>query len=254
MLTPDANSRKAAEAPTSASEQNLSGLDLYGDGNLPLMECQGHRLAAECAAQFIKMQTAAANDGIEIAICSSYRDFDRQLGIWNAKASGKRPVLDAGSQPIDIHSLDDNQLLDAILLWSALPGMSRHHWGTDLDLFDGKNINPESLQLVDSEYHPGGPCHKLHLWLMANAADFGFYFPYQLGLSGVSPEPWHLSYYPLADTYQAAFDTDKLKARLEQANIELKAPILTRLEALVSRYVHFVAPSPNGPVNPIIKK
>ncbi|WP_281214021.1 M15 family metallopeptidase [Shewanella insulae] len=240
MLTPDLNA--------------LEDLDLYGDGNLPLIDYQGHILAVECAAQFIKMQTAAAGDGIEIAICSSFRDFDRQLSIWNAKASGRRQVLDEASRPIDIQSLDDNQLMDAILLWSALPGMSRHHWGTDLDLFDAKNIDRESLQLIDSEYHPGGPCHKLHTWLASHAADFGFYFPYQAGLSGVSPEPWHLSYYPLADKYLTAFDSDKLKARLELAAIELKGPILTRLEALVSRYVYFVAPSPNGPVKQILKK
>ncbi|MCG9746379.1 M15 family metallopeptidase [Shewanella sp. Isolate8] len=227
---------------------------IYGFDEPTLVDHQGHRLAPESAAQLTKMQGAAASDGINIAICSSYRDFNRQLGIWNAKASGKRPVLDAASRPMDIETLSENELLDAILRWSALPGMSRHHWGTDLDLFDANAISRASLELIDSEYQVGGPCHGLHQWLVAHAADFGFYFPYQAGLSGVSPEPWHLSYYPLADSHLASFDIHALETRLEQADIALKDPILARLEELVSRYVYFVAPSPNGPVNPIINE
>ncbi|ASJ96893.1 MULTISPECIES: M15 family metallopeptidase [Shewanella] len=219
---------------------------LYGEGELPLNDYQGHRLAPECAEQFAKMQAAAAKDNIAIAICSSYRDFERQLGIWNAKASGQRPVLNHQSQPIAIDALSEAQLVDAILCWSALPGMSRHHWGTDLDLFDANTITREKLQLIASEYDPQGPCHKLNLWLKQYAADFGFYLPYQAGLSGVSPEPWHLSYFPLADQYLKAFDKKKLEAQLQKAPILLKTAILARLDELVAQYVYYVAPSPHG--------
>jgi len=52
----------------------------------------------------------------------------RQAEIWNAKAAGLRPVLDANEQPIDTGTLSERELVFAILRWSALPGASRHHW------------------------------------------------------------------------------------------------------------------------------
>ena len=38
---------------------------------------------------------------------------------------------------------------DAILLWSALPGASRHHWGTDFDVFDRAAVPPDYRAAVD---------------------------------------------------------------------------------------------------------
>ena len=67
---------------------------------------------------------------------SSFRDFARQLQIWNGKFSGERPMFDAGGRPARRGALSPRERIDAILLWSALPGASRHHWGTDLDLID----------------------------------------------------------------------------------------------------------------------
>ncbi|SPY94009.1 D-alanyl-D-alanine carboxypeptidase [Proteus mirabilis] len=64
---------------------------------------------------------------------SFIRSFERQLAIWNGKFEGTRPVLDAESQPIDIQTLSEGQRCEAILKWSALPGASRHHWGTEID-------------------------------------------------------------------------------------------------------------------------
>ncbi|QYK03287.1 M15 family metallopeptidase [Shewanella psychrotolerans] len=190
------------------------------------------------------MQLAAAKDGLSIQICSAYRDLAKQLAIWNAKASGKRTLLDKNSEPIEIASLNDDQLVDAILLWSALPGISRHHWGTDIDLFDANNITRNDLQLISSEYEPNGPCHYLHNWLTCHASNFGFYFPYQAKLSGVSPEPWHLSYYPKANEYLKAFDIKTLANILSQQEMHLKHSVLGRLETLVDEFVYRIAPWP----------
>jgi hypothetical protein len=46
------------------------------------------------------------------------------------------PLLDAHNQPLDALQLGETERLHAILHWSALPGTSRHHWGTDLDIYD----------------------------------------------------------------------------------------------------------------------
>lgn len=204
-------------------------------------------LEAETAKAFLKMQAAAEQDGIALAICSGYRSFERQLAIWNAKASGKRPLLDKNSLPVgDVGALSDDELVALILLWSALPGASRHHWGTDMDLFDSGQISKHELKLVNAEYEPLGPCYKLNLWLDERALDFGFYRPFQPGLSGVSPERWHLSFLPKAKGFLEKFDSDRLRQILDHSDLALKQSLLRRLPELVETYVRRVAPYPES--------
>ncbi|MGB6136895.1 MAG: M15 family metallopeptidase [Shewanella sp.] len=217
---------------------------LYGLDSQHLVAIGDYLLEQQTAAAFSQMQHAAANSGIDLQLCSAYRPFERQALIWNAKASGARPLLDKASQPVNYAALSEPQLIDTILIWSALPGASRHHWGTDIDVFDAKQINKASLQLVTAEYQDSGPCAAMHQWLQQHASQYGFYFPYQPQQSGVSPEPWHLSYYPIADNYLAQFNPTELAKVLSGAEIALQSPLLERLAELVDHYVFFVAPSP----------
>ncbi len=218
--------------------------NVYGLGDAALANYQGHLLESETTQQLAKLQAAAAKDDLTISICSAYRDFHRQLAIWNAKASGQRTLLDKNSLPIAFDTLNENQLVDTILLWSALPGISRHHWGTDVDLFDAKQIKQQDLKLIDCEYAENGPCHRMYNWLTRYGNDFGFYFPYQEGLSGVSPEPWHLSYYPKAEHYLAALDIQRLREILSSQEICLKDQVLARLDELVNEFAYRIAPAP----------
>ncbi|MFZ4834578.1 M15 family metallopeptidase [Rouxiella sp. Mn2063] len=158
-----------------------------------------HRLQPEAAAAFTAMQLKASQAGFNLQPASTFRDFDRQLAIWNGKFRGQRPVLDKNSQPVDISHLDDAQRGELILRWSALPGASRHHWGSDLDIYD-PSLLPEgkSLQLEPWEYEQEGYFHALTLWLDAHLDAFGFYRPFDKDRGGVAIEPWHLSYRPLA--------------------------------------------------------
>ena len=97
---------------------------------------------------------------------------------------------DAAGRPIEARSLSDSARIDTILLWSALPGASRHHWGTDVDLVDARTIAPEyRVQLTPQEFAPGGPFARLAEWLEAHAARFGFFRPYRGVMSGVRPNP-----------------------------------------------------------------
>ena len=217
---------------------------LYGLDSQHLVAVGDFLLEQQTAAAFGNMQLAAANSGIDLQLCSAYRPFERQVHIWNAKASGTRPLLDKASHPIDYASLSEQQLIDTILIWSALPGASRHHWGTDIDVFDAKQIIKQSLQLVSAEYQATGPCFVLHQWLVEHAVDYGFYFPYQAQQSGVSPEPWHLSYFPVANDYLCQFRADELAKVLSHAEISLQSLLLERLTELVNHYVFYVAPSP----------
>ncbi|MCE9678770.1 M15 family metallopeptidase [Shewanella sp. AS1] len=217
---------------------------VYGLETPPLVEYQGHLLEPETAGQLKKMQHKAEQDGISIQICSAYRSFAKQLAIWNAKAEGQRTLLDKNSQSINHHGLSQDELIDTILLWSALPGISRHHWGTDIDLFDANQINQSQLRLVAQEYAPGGPCHAMYLWLQHHGKEFGFYFPYQAGLSAVSPEPWHLSYYPKAKDYLDAFELETLRQILTGQQMALKTAVLNRLPSLVKAFAYRIAPWP----------
>ncbi|MPY24690.1 M15 family metallopeptidase [Shewanella sp. YLB-07] len=222
----------------------LNSKATYGLNSSNLVEHQGHKLERRTRDAFIEMARAADCYGVTLQLCSGHRDFKRQVKIWNSKASGKRPVLDLKSRAVSLKGKSADEIIDLILLWSALPGASRHHWGTDIDVFDATGIKQEDLKLVTAEYSPGGPCANLYLWLLEHAAEFGFYFPFQQGLSGVSPEPWHLSYYPVSNGILSNFDIEGLRQTLIDSNIIFKDEILSRLPALTQEYVFKVAPPP----------
>ena len=83
---------------------------------------------------FLALSKAAAQADIELKIASGYRSFERQLLIWNNKFTGKTAIKNAIGETVNISQLTDIEIIHAILLFSALPGTSRHHWGTDIDL------------------------------------------------------------------------------------------------------------------------
>lgn len=222
----------------------ITASQVYGLSSTHLVESLGYLLEQETAHAFNKMRAAAEKEHIAIEICSAFRDFNRQQLIWNAKANGTRALLDKNAQPVDIEGKTAEQIIELILLWSALPGTSRHHWGTDIDIFDSNKILKRDLQLIPQEYQRNGPCNNLNLWLTKNAQNFGFYLPFQEGLSGVSAEPWHLSYYPVSQQYIDAFDVNSLADILQNSSVLYKSQLLEKLETLTQEYVYRVAPIP----------
>jgi LAS superfamily LD-carboxypeptidase LdcB len=185
------------------------------------------------------MQLAAAADGIDLHIASSFRDFERQLLIWNNKWLGLRPVLDIKGEPLDFSNMSDVEKLHGILTWSALPGASRHHWGTDLDVYDKTAIESsgKSLQLDSSEYAKGGPCYTLVCWLDKHARDFGFIRPYSTYTGGVAAEAWHLSYQVLASKIAPMLTKDRLQRLIAATDIQGKHCILANLDEIFERYI-----------------
>ena len=206
--------------------------------------CALHNAAV---APFLAMRAAAAADGIDLTAFSSFRDFDRQLGIWNGKFRGERPMQDRVGQPLDALSLAPADRVTAILWWSALPGASRHHWGTDFDVVDARAIPAGyKLQLVSAEYQPSGPFHRLTSWLDAHMQAFGFFRPYATDRGGVSPEPWHLSYAPVAARAQAKFSAEKLRSVLADSAIEGKEEVLAALDRNYATYVVNIDAAPEA--------
>jgi len=223
------------------SARQLTGLD---ESHLVALDC-GHRLRDEAAQAFKALQAAARAAGFELAVASSFRSFARQLHIWNAKASGLRPVFNDRGQAVVMAGLPALEQLHAILRYSAIPGTSRHHWGTDLDVYDAAAIAPDyRLQLSPGEVATGGVFDPLHCWLderMAAGKSHGFYRPYAADRGGVAPERWHLSYAPLSAGCALQMHSELLQSCWDGA--EAGEPLLLRdaiesdLPQILARYV-----------------
>ena len=145
-------------------------------------------LRAEVLEAFIKMHDAARADGIQLTIVSATRNFSAQKSIWEAKWEGRRLVEGAN---IARTIPDPAQRALKILEYSSMPGTSRHHWGTDID-----------INSLNSSYFKKSPGKEVYEWLSENAAEFGFCQPYSPKLpdhrTGYNEEEWHWSYLPLA--------------------------------------------------------
>ena len=218
-----------------------SGLLLgFADSELtlsPTHRCLLHPLVVE---PLDALTLAAKKAGFTLAVASSYRNFERQLLIWNSKATGVRPVLDTNGIPLDITQLSNKEKIFAILHWSALPGASRHHWGTDVDVYDTSHISADySLQLTVAETEGDGPFAEFHQWLSEElkSNSHGFYRPYQHDIGGISPEPWHLSYAPVATLYAAQLTEDLFRTQLQKTDIALKETLLENLSEIYQRFI-----------------
>jgi LAS superfamily LD-carboxypeptidase LdcB len=197
--------------------------------------CLLHRATA---APFLSLRRAASAAGIDLVPQSSFRDFSRQLQIWNGKFAGERPMHDASGTRLDGAALAPPERIDAILLWSALPGASRHHWGTDVDFIDARALAPGyQVKLTPDEFAAGGPFARLAEWLETHAPRFGFFRPYRGVRSGVQPEPWHFSFAPTAETARRQLTAGVLHSAIAAAPLLGKELILPRIEELHARYV-----------------
>ena len=218
----------------------MTALELTGRARSHIVELQDPPCAlhTDAAAPFLNLRRAASAEGFDVAVASGFRDFERQLAIWNGKFAGTVPLYDGTGSPLAAAALPPPERVAAILHWSALPGASRHHWGTDLDLVD-RNAIPAGyrVQLTAAEYAAPGPFAPLVEWLDANAARFGFFRPFRGILSGVRPELWHYSFAPLAESARRRLTVELLREALTGAQMLAKEHVLAHLDELHARYV-----------------
>lgn len=217
---------------------------LSGQREDHLLEAEpGHKLLEQVAVALSSMREAAAEDGVSLDLLSCFRSFDRQLRIWNEKWHGLRPILDDQHQPLDPQLLSESEKLFAILRFSALPGTSRHHWGSDFDVFDARAVHnyAQPFHLISTEYESGGPCYRLSQWLHKRAGEFGFYLPYR-GQNAVAAEPWHLSHKQSSDSLLTLFQKAPLQKLIEDSEIAGKETILEHLDEVIDRYVYLKTP------------
>lgn len=220
----------------------LPDCDLIGetDQHLIRLSDNGPTIHPGIADAFQALRQKASNAGFDMRIASGYRSFDRQLLIWNDKALGVRPVLDDVGRPVDMSQLNDDEKVFAILRWSALPGASRHHWGTDIDVYDASRMpDGYQLQLTTEETESDGVCAEFHQWLTQELErnPGGFYRPYVKGVGSISPEPWHLSYAPLARIFATQLTETVLREKLRATEIALQDSVLKLLPIIYQNYI-----------------
>ncbi len=222
----------------------LDERELTGRARTHVVQYDAPRFAAqpEAAEAFLAMREAARGAGIDLLPYSSFRDYRMQLRIWNAKFSGRAPLYDIDGRPRDFAALSEAQIIDCILNWSALPGGSRHQWGTEIDVVDGAAMPPGYLpKLLPEEVRPGGIFSRLHGWLDEHAARFGFFRPYRRDQGGMYPEPWHLSYATRSVPALAQVTPELLTRVTQDAGILGKALVLARIPEIYQRHILNVA-------------
>ncbi|MDP4709622.1 MAG: M15 family metallopeptidase [Saprospiraceae bacterium] len=137
---------------------------------------------------FKRMHRDAARDGIVLTIVSATRNFEAQKRIWEDKWTGKRQV---DGEYLSAEVADAEARARKILRYSSMPGSSRHHWGTDID-----------LNALTNSFFAAGEGLTIYNWLINNAYKYGFCQPYTAKGSdrpnGYEEEKWHWSFLPIA--------------------------------------------------------
>lgn len=134
----------------------------------------------KCDARIIddltEMMKAAKADGINLRVCSPYRDYNRQTVLFNRK--------------IDYYMEKGYSYLEAYKISSmtvTVPGASEHQIGLALDI-------------ISSTYYAldeGFGETKAGIWLREHCDEYGFILRYPLGkeyITGIQYEPWHFRY------------------------------------------------------------
>jgi len=180
-----AKAESSNQLPPSAVESYLMGKfdpaknDAFVKVPVKYANRKGYYLRKSAFEAFKKMHEAARKDGVKLIIRSATRNFNYQKRIWERKWRKQNKSRNAVDKARNILKL------------SSMPGSSRHHWGTEIDLNAFRN---------DWFEHDQGL--KLFRWMNKNAAKYGFRRPYTKKDSkrptGYNEEKWHWSYTPLS--------------------------------------------------------
>lgn len=157
-------------------------------------------LRTEVISAFEEMADNAQSKGISLYILSATRNFHAQKYIWEAKFNGKRRV---GKKNLKKAIPNPEKRALEILKFSSMPGTSRHHWGTDIDI----SFNDKKGGMLENSTWESGEGKRVYRWLQKNASRFGFCQPYQNSPAKRNPgkyrlgyfeEKWHWTYVPTA--------------------------------------------------------
>ena len=210
--------------------KNLMGIDdshIVGD----TIKLEQNTLIA-----FNKMREAALEDGIDIKIVSGFRDFERQMLIWNNKY--KKYTTE--------YKLSPTKAIEEIIRFSTIPGTSRHHWGTEIDIIDASDEKyKDEEDVLLTEKYENGIFTKLKRWMDVNSERFGFYLTYvnDKNRKGFEYEPWHYSYKPVSVELLNIFISNDIGSIISTTTIEGKEFISKDfIQKYIAEYVKGVNP------------
>ena len=110
-------------------------------------------LVKEASISFEEMYREALKDGIKLTLLSGFRSFAKQKQIWQFKYNKKYRQIKI-----------EEERIEKIMNFSSMPGTSRHHWGTDIDVVS-----------LNNSFFKKGYGKKVFSWLKKNGARFGFF-------------------------------------------------------------------------------
>ena len=177
---------------------------------------------------FVRMAQAAQGAGITLRIISATRSFESQKRIWEAKWNGQTKVAGQNLSQEISHA---KQRALKILEYSSMPGTSRHHWGTDID-----------LNALNNSYFAAGEGQKVYAWLVAHAKTYEFCQVYtepgEARPNGYHEEKWHWSYLPLAQQFLRQYNKQVNYADIKGFD---GSSVAEEIEA-IEKYVNGIAP------------
>ena len=171
----------------STSKSNYTDKYLIGR-SLPSLYGNGYKVLKRVNEAFLDMNSAARKSGLSVRVVSSYRSFNHQNLIWTRKYKRYRS-----------RQLSPQTAVNYNIRYTAIPGSSRHHWGTEIDVVDG-TVKTSQYPLNTKHYHGNGIYKSFREWMDDNAYKYGFYRVYTNDHTrrGFRYEPWHYSFAELA--------------------------------------------------------
>lgn len=183
--------------------------ELMGKADIKLFG-EGINLRKEAHDAYVAMKKAAYADGFDMKMVSSYRSFERQRTIFERKFLR---FTDDGLEPMDA--------ILKIVEYSTIPGTSRHHWGTEVDIIDGYPKSTGDV-LVPEKFEGNGPFAPFKKWLDENSKKFDYHIVYTDSIlrKGFKYEPWHYSYAPLSIPMLEQFREKNILKLISDENFE----------------------------------
>ena len=176
---------------TVSSDSSLSGFDkdawymilvnkthpVPDDYEVKLTTLKGDMKCDERVLEPLKeMLNGAKADGIDLIVCSPYRDYQLQERLFLRKINA---YMDLGMSYLESYKLAAQKVI--------MPGASEHQLGIAFDIV----VNYHAVLDYEFGDTPAGK------WLIENCADYGFILRYPRGkeeITGIEYEPWHFRY------------------------------------------------------------
>ena len=127
-------------------------------------------------APLFDMLKAARADGVNLIICSPYRDIDRQTMLFSNKVNR---YMGGGMSYMDAYNLASQAV--------TVPGSSEHQIGLAVDIIT------DGYSTLDEGFGDTGAGK----WLAQNSSKYGFILRYPAGkeeITSIEYEPWHFRY------------------------------------------------------------